>query len=78
MLEEFMKPLDGKYCDYFYLSGLFSLFLFFYAVGVLIYKVLTMKDKLYILIEGSRSILSSFIMYFVSRLMYSMCVKSLI
>ena len=73
-----MKPLDGKYCDYFYFSALFSLFFFFYAVGVLIYNLLTMKDKLYILIVGSSSIVSSFIMYFVSRLMYSMCVKSLI
>ncbi len=70
-------PLSGEYCAYFYFLSIFAFFLF--AVTVLggFYTGI-MKGKggmYYISIVGAS--LVYFITYFVNRLMFSVCSKSL-
>ena len=77
MFEEFMKPLERPYCNYYYILGLFGLFFFLYAIGVLIMNLLTRKDTMNVLSGGVLTLASTFMMYFTNRLLYSMCAKSL-
>lgn len=77
MFEQFMKPYGKEYCDYFYILGLFGLFSFFYAIGVLVLNLITRKDTMNVVSNGVLSLISTFMMYFINRLLYSMCVKTL-
>ena len=52
MFEQFMKPYGKEYCDYFYILGLFGLFSFFYAIGVLVLNLMTRKDTMNVVSNG--------------------------
>jgi hypothetical protein len=78
--KELFTPLvDKKYCNYFYYLSVISYFIFIFIVLSFVLMVLfhSKKLNLYIISNFISIIISVFLMYFVNRLMYSMCVKSL-
>jgi hypothetical protein len=74
----FFGPLSKEYCLYYYFLAVISAVIF--ALTALSFIVLIVKSKK---IKGGmwlgmfNTLLSIFIGYFVSRLLYTMCVKSL-
>jgi hypothetical protein len=78
-MKTFFGPLDKEYCLYFYyLSILFAIVFVLIAFGVFIsvfkgYKKMDFKIALNLLML----LINSFLIYFVNRLLYSMCIKSL-
>jgi hypothetical protein len=77
--KDLFTPLDKKYCNYFYYLSVITYFVFIFMVLSLIYGLVfhSKKIDLYIRLNSISVIISTFLMYFVNRLMYSMCVKSL-
>ena len=78
--KELFTPLvDKKYCNYFYYLSVISYFIFIFLVLSFVLVVLFHSKilNLYIISNFISIIISLFLMYFVNRLMYSMCVKSL-
>ncbi len=70
-------PLSGEYCLYFYYLSIFAFFLFIVAVVTGIITGLR-KDKsfeFYLSVFGASLIY--LVTYFVNRLMFSVCSKSL-
>jgi len=71
----FFSPFDAQYCNYFYFLMIFFFVVFIGSVGLVAFRLFSSKSKdntpLYM------SILHSFVLYFQSRLLYSMCVFSL-
>lgn len=72
-------PLDKKYCIYFYyisvISFCFFILIFLSTLWCLVFK--TKKVDLFFYTNSVSLMISTFLAYFVNRLMYSMCVKSL-
>jgi len=78
--KELFTPLvDKKYCNYFYYLSVISYFIFIFVVLSFVLLALFHSKilNLYIISNFISLIISVFLMYFVNRLMYSMCVKSL-
>lgn len=77
--KDLFTPLDKKYCNYFYYMSVLSYCFFIFMVVLLIWSLVFHFKKIdtYICLNFSNIIISSFLAYFVNRLMYSMCVKSL-
>ena len=78
--KELFTPLvDKKYCNYFYYLSVISYFMFILLVLLLGWVLIfhSKKINLYFISNFISIIISLFLMYFVNRLMYSMCVKSL-
>lgn len=77
--KELFTPLDKKYCIYFYYLSVISYFLFIFIIIGLVFKIFfhSKKTDSYIFINSISMLISTFLTYFVNRLMYSMCVKSL-
>ena len=70
-------PLGGEYCAYFYYLSIFAFFLFAVTVlGGFYTGVIKGKSGMYYAGIISASLVY-FITYFVNRLMYSVCSKSL-
>ena len=74
-----MDPVGKNYCDYFYYLGVLGIILM--ALSVLMFFIYFFRDKdkdkmrhVAILINN---LIVSFAIYFVNRLLYSMCIKSL-
>ena len=74
-----MDPIGKEYCDYFYYLGVLGIILMIYAVIMFLINFFREKDK-----DKMRhvslllyNLVASFLMYFVNRLLYSMCIKSL-
>jgi hypothetical protein len=76
---DLFTPLDKKYCNYFYYLSVISYFvLIFLVLSFVLMAVFHFKKlDLYISLNFISIIISTFLAYFVNRLMYSMCVKSL-
>jgi len=76
---DLFTPLDKKYCNYFYYLSVITYCFFIFMILTLVWSLLFHSKKLdiYICINSVSIIISSFLAYFVNRLMYSMCVKSL-
>ena len=76
---DLFTPLDKKYCYYFYYLSIISYFIFIFLVLSLMLMVVFHYSKLnlYITLNLVSVIISTFLAYFVNRLMYSMCLKSL-
>jgi hypothetical protein len=77
--KDLFTPLDKKYCNYFYYLSVISYCFFIFMVLSLIWGLIFHNKKfdLYICLNSISMIISTFLVYFVNRLMYSMCVKSL-
>jgi len=75
----FFGPLNKEYCFYFYfLSIVFGLSFVLLAIGTLMavikdYKKLDLKIMFNLILL----LINAFLVYFVNRLLYSMCSKSL-
>jgi len=75
----FFGPLDKQSCVYFlFLTMLFFALLIFTIVGEAIYIIKHFKDLNFrTFTSGVLLLFNSFIAYFVNRLLYTMCSKSL-
>ena len=74
ILNSVMSPLDKSNCNYFYLLSLFGFITFLLTIFKFIFK--QNKNKFNVAVIGYL-IFAQLIMYYVNRLLYSMCVKSL-
>lgn len=75
MMDTLFSPLDVNYCNYFYFSSIVG-FVFMSIMCISLVFLLFSKNK------GSalglvQLITQGFFIYFLNRLLYSMCVKSL-
>lgn len=70
-------PLSVNYCLYFYYISVFNYILFLFAVGSVVWAMFTSKKggKAWLGTYVSVAI-STFMAYFVNRLLYTMCTKS--
>lgn len=77
--KDLFTPLDKKYCNYFYYLSVIAYFIFIFMVLSLIWGLIFNYKKydLYLFLNYISLIISTFLSYFVNRLMYSMCVNSL-
>ena len=79
LMNFFFGPLNKEYCLYFYvLSIIFGITFLLLAIGVLIaiikdYKKIDLKIGFNLILL----LINAFLVYFVNRLLYSMCSKSL-
>jgi hypothetical protein len=78
-MEAYFGPLGKEYCTYFYaLSIFFGVGFVFSTISVLSYIVMNRKKVDGMFIANSFVLLlNSFLLYFVNRLLNTMCVKSL-
>jgi hypothetical protein len=78
-LNDLFTPLDKKYCDYFYYLSVITYCFFIFMILSLVWGLIfhSKKFDLYICLNSISLIISFFLSYFVNRLMYSMCVRSL-
>ena len=77
--KDLFTPLDKKYCIYFYYISIIS-FSFFVLILLsttwcLVFQ--TKKINFMFCMNSISLMISTFLAYFVNRLMHSMCVKSL-
>lgn len=76
-METVFGPLSGEYCYYFYFL---SIFMFFWFMAILIGGFATgiaqRKGLMFFLTVAGGS-LTYLLLYFVNRLMYSVCTKAL-
>lgn len=77
--KDLFTPLDKKYCNYFYYMSVITYCLFIFMVLLIAWTLVfhAKKIDLYICLNSCSIIISTFLAYFVNRLMYSMCVRSL-
>ena len=77
--KDLFTPLDKSYCNYFYYMSVITYCVFIFMVLLLVWGLVfnSKKIDLYICLNSINIIISSFLAYFVNRLMYSMCVRSL-
>ena len=77
--KDLFTPLDKKYCNYFYYLSVIAYCFFIFMVLSLVWGLIfhSKKFDLYISLNSISIIISTFLSYFVNRLMYSMCIKAL-
>lgn len=76
MFKQLFEPLEVNYCNYFYFSSIFGFVLMCIMTVGLVSTFFSKKSN----VGGSAYlslIFQGFFIYFVNRLMYSMCIKSL-
>jgi hypothetical protein len=78
--QTFFSPLDKSACDYFYFLTFFSFgILFVILVIEIVYIYKNYKNINFRILSHSLFLfLNVFISYFVNRLMYSICINSLV
>ena len=74
ILNYIMSPLDKSNCNYFYLLSLFGFITFLFAIFKFIFKKNKKRFNVSVITYLT---FAPLIMYYVNRLLYSMCVKSL-
>ena len=72
-----MDPVDKEYCDYFYYLGVLGLILMAYSVLMFLINVFKDKEKAKHISALVFNLVIAFALYFESRLLYTMCIKSL-
>jgi hypothetical protein len=79
LMSTFFGPLDKQSCVYFlFLSILFFAMLVFAIITELLFVIKNFKTlDLRILSSGILLLFNAFIAYFVNRLLYTICIKSL-
>jgi hypothetical protein len=75
----YFGPLDKQSCVYFlFLSMIFFAILIFTLIGEVLYVIKNFKELNFrIFTSGVLLLFNSFLAYFVNRLLYTMCSKSL-
>lgn len=78
IMEFLFSPLPKQYCDYFYFVSVFMYIIFLFSVFSFI-GLFFAKKSLPLTAYGLNLfvIIYNFILYFVARLLYSMCFNSL-
>lgn len=78
-MKTFFGPLDKDSCGYFlFVSMLFFVMLIFTIIGEIIFLIKRYNQLNFrVFINGLLLLFNAFIAYFVNRLLYSMCSKSL-
>ena len=74
-VEDLFGPLDGRYCNYFYYTSVLSFVLFVLALVSLLVKLFSKKMKCSMF--DCLGVTQPLLMYFVSRLHYSICTRAL-
>jgi hypothetical protein len=78
LMNYFFGPLPKEYCLYYYFLAVISAVIFVLtSLSFVILIVKSKKIKMHMWLGMFNTLLSIFIGYFVSRLLYTMCVKSL-
>jgi len=79
LYQTFFGPLDKNSCLYFYILSLFFfIVLIFVLIKEIIYVLKNFKSLNYMMFfKGLLVTTNIFLAYFVNRLMYTMCTKSL-
>jgi hypothetical protein len=76
-METVFGPLSGEYCYYFYFLSIFMFFWFMVAlIGGFAAGIVQRKGFMFFLAVAGGS-LTYLLLYFVNRLMYSVCTKAL-
>jgi hypothetical protein len=76
MFKELFEPLEVNYCNYFYFSSVFG-FILMCIMGLGLLSTFFSKKTKNNGVAFVSLIMQGFFIYFVNRLMYSMCIKSL-
>jgi hypothetical protein len=78
-MDKYFGPLSRDYCVYFYILTIMSAFAFAMSVVSLAYYSITHIKKIdsMFVFNSIYILFSSFLAYFVNRLLHTMCVKSL-
>lgn len=73
-MDQLFGPLDVTYCNYFYVISVFGLFAFLMTALNLVFNFINKKKVNTFEVS---MLVQSGIMYFLNRLLYSMCARSL-
>ena len=76
MFKQLFEPLEVNYCNYFYFSSIFGFVLMCIMALGLVFSFFNKNSK----VNGYAFvtlITQGFFIYFLNRLLYSMCIKSL-
>lgn len=77
-LSNLTSPLSAKWCDFYYFLLLISLFMIFATLAKIIMHMLSSdKYKHEKIMNSAMMMISLIIQYFIARLTYSICIKSL-
>ena len=76
---KYFGPLPKEWCTYFYVLSIVFFFIFAFTLVSILYTMITgfSKINLHIATNWVVILLNSFIAYYINRLFYSMCIKSL-
>jgi hypothetical protein len=75
MMNTLFSPLDVNYCNYFYFSSIFGFIIMTITSATMIFFLISKKrGNMLVLFQ---LIIQGFFVYFINRLLYSMCVNSL-
>jgi len=79
LITQYFTPLDKSSCFYFLIiTVIFFILLLFAILGEIIYVIINIKSiNFKVFTNGLLLIFNLFIAYFVNRLLYSMCSRSL-
>lgn len=78
IMEYLFSPLPKKYCNYFYFVSVFTYIVFLFSIFSFI-GLFFAKKSVPLTVYGFHLfiVIYNFVVYFVIRLLYSMCVNSL-
>jgi hypothetical protein len=77
---DLVSPLDRRYCDYFYYIMVFFIIMFVIIAASAVYFLIVNPQKVprsQILFYNFSMLINILLAYFVNRLFYSMCSRSL-
>jgi hypothetical protein len=79
LFDNLLGPLDKSACLYFYILSALFLFVFVFVVfGGIVFFIRRPKEiKGDFIVKGLLMLFNAFLAYFVNRLLYTMCSKSL-
>jgi len=77
-IKSFFEPLPREYCNYFYFLSIFFAIIFVLTIVSAIYGLIFNYKKFNVIFSLNMFmvIINSLLAYFVNRLLYSMCIKS--
>jgi hypothetical protein len=75
LIDKLFGPLGKEYCNWFYFLSIFSFIMFVLALLTALSLAVSKKTKNYTVLFIA--VFQPFLLYFVNRLFYSMCVNSI-
>ncbi len=79
LMDTFFGPLGKEYCMYFYFFTVFFGIMFLLSlIPLVMYMLLNMRKITFqFILNSALGLVNGFLLYFVNRLMYSVCAKAL-